>query len=281
MGLETDLVYGQTGSADSNIVPAGAAATTAVTTNLGTTGSFDINTDVRAVLELKWLYTEFEVPLIPVPTVVRLGAQPFGSAANYKLAAYATGDFAGVNVVSTITPNVKLVASYVAVEENLVGRSGGPQFGIPLNQLRGDDWAVIAAPEITPFKGLDIKPMYSYFYASGTTNAGARQGRGGINTSTAYTAAGWHVAERHQREPSHGGRGRAAPHGPLLARPDRPVSVRPSRRRRSGRHSRRGVLARAPGSVARADLDAWLLDVRAGYPARPAAPGSDVHVHDR
>ena len=47
---------------------------------------------------MKWLYTEFEVPLIPVPTVVRLGAQPFGGAATYKLAAYANGDFAGVNV---------------------------------------------------------------------------------------------------------------------------------------------------------------------------------------
>ena len=52
------------------------------------------------MFELKWLYTEFEVPFIPVPTVARVGAQPFGSAATYKLAAYANGDFAGVNVVS-------------------------------------------------------------------------------------------------------------------------------------------------------------------------------------
>ena len=31
--------------------------------------------------------------------------------------------------------------------------------------------------------------MYSYFYASGTTSGSSRQGRGGINTSTAFTNA--------------------------------------------------------------------------------------------
>src|SRR6266571_4033107 len=80
--------------------------------------------------------------------VAPLGAQPFGSAANYKLATYANGDFAGVNLVSTITPNVKAVGSYVSVEENLVGRQCGfatsTCFGVPRFQLRGDDWAVIA-----------------------------------------------------------------------------------------------------------------------------------------
>ena len=101
-------------------MPAG-AATTAVQTNFGSDGGFDINTDSRGIIEIKWLYTEFEVPLIPVPTVVRLGAQPFGGAANYKLAMYATGDFAGLNVVSTITPNVKLNFTYVQVEEMLSG----------------------------------------------------------------------------------------------------------------------------------------------------------------
>ena len=103
---------------------------TPVQANFGTNGGFDINTDSRGIIEVKWLYTEFEMPLIPVPTVVRLGAQPFGSAANYKLAAYATGDFAGVNVVSTITPNVKLNFTYVQVEEQLTGCPQGPSLGL-------------------------------------------------------------------------------------------------------------------------------------------------------
>ena len=62
------------------------------------------------------------------------------------------------------------------------------------------------APEITPIKGLDLKPMYSYFYANGTTNTSSRQGRGGVNTTTAfsirpgprYLQPGWD-----RREPLH------------------------------------------------------------------------------
>jgi len=191
LGIELDHVYGQAGSNDSTIVNAGAAATTAVNTGFGTDGSFDLNTDSRGIIEIKWLYVEFPVPLIPVPTIARLGAQPFGSLANYKLAVYANGDFPGISVTSQITPNVKLVGTYVQVEENLVGTGSktnlaGP-FGISNTQNRGDDYAFIFAPEITPFKGLDIKPMFSQFYAQGTTSPNARQGRGGLNTGTAYT----------------------------------------------------------------------------------------------
>jgi hypothetical protein len=198
LGLEMDFTYGQTGSNDSTIANSGSAATTAVATMPGSDGGLDLNTDVRAILEIKWLYTEFEVPYMPVPTVVRLGGQPWGAAASYKLAAYANGDFAGVNVVSTLTPNVKLVATYAQVEENLVGvqqgtgsqinNSGSPvrfanYLGVDPTQLRGDDWAIIFAPEISPMRGVDIKPLFSYFLASGTTNGNARQGRGGVNAT--------------------------------------------------------------------------------------------------
>lgn len=55
------------------------------------------------------------VPYIPFPTTARLGAQPFAAAASYKLAAYATGDFAGANLVTTITRNLRLVGTYVAL----------------------------------------------------------------------------------------------------------------------------------------------------------------------
>jgi hypothetical protein len=204
LGLELDFVYGQTGTANTNIVSAGqgtsgAAGGSAVAVMPGADGGLSINTDVRGILEIKWLYTEFELPYLPVPTVVRLGAQPFGAAASYKLAAYANGDFAGVNLVSTITPNVKLNGTFVMVEENLVGvqqgtgsqlsNAGNPvQFsnflGVNPFQERGDDYAFIFAPEITPIRGVDIKPLASYFIASGTTNGNARQGRGGINATS-------------------------------------------------------------------------------------------------
>jgi hypothetical protein len=181
LGLELDFVYGQTGGATSNVATAGTQV------GFGTDGSLTMNNDVRGILEVKWLYTEFEVPFIPVPTIVRLGGQPFGGDANYKLAVYANGDFGGVNITSTLTPNVKLVGTYVAVEEMLVGRQQGTAsntfLGINPSQLRGDDYAFIFAPEISPMKGLDIKPMASYFYASGTTNSNSRQSRGGISNS--------------------------------------------------------------------------------------------------
>src|SRR6266496_1399276 len=86
-----------------------------------TRGRFDINTDTQGNLQIKWVYVEFPLPLVPFSSIVRLGAQPFATAANYKLATYANGDFAGVNLYTTISPTFKLQTTYVAVEERLVG----------------------------------------------------------------------------------------------------------------------------------------------------------------
>jgi hypothetical protein len=261
VGIELDLAYGQTGSADNNVT----TLPTAVQVCSGCSGSFDINTDVRTMFELKWLYTEFELPLIPIPTVVRIGAQPFGGAASYKLAAYANGDYAGLNMVTTITPNVKLNFTYVQAEEALVGREGG--FGIPASQLRGDDFAIIISPEITPIKGLDLKPMYSYFYASGTTNIGSRQGRGGVNTSTAFTNADgtWKGGINEDRHTvGLDGRLRMGP-----------FSLDPTIMYQFGHRdvvvptALAGPSGKAAGSIARADISAWLFDVRAGFQIGP------------
>jgi hypothetical protein len=196
-GFEIDMGWGQAGSNDSTIVNAGATSATAVATQFGTNGGFDLNTDSRGVIETKWLYVEFPLPLIPFSTIVRLGAQPFATAATYKLATYANGDFPGVNLYTTFSPTFKFQTTYVQVEENLVGTGTRTGLAGPLgytgatanNQNRGDDYAFILSPEFTPFKGLDIKPMFSQFHAAGTTSGpfGARQGRGGINASTAYT----------------------------------------------------------------------------------------------
>ena len=274
MKLETDMVYGQTGSADSSIVNAGATSGTAVTNQFGTNGGFDLNTDVRAVLELAWLYVEFPMPLIPVPTTVRVGAQPFGSAATYKLSTYASGDFAGVNLVSQITPNLKLLGTYVQLEENLVGtgtRTGLTATGNPSTQNRGDDFAYIVAAEITPFKGLDIKPMFSMLYAQGTTAGpfGTRNGRGGVAlTDFANPAA------------TTGGssRGGINEYRYTVGLDSRlrmgPFSLDPTVMYQFGN---RGVLApaalAASGSVTGrkyyADLSAWLVDIRGGFQLGP------------
>ena len=79
LGIELDMYYGQTGSNDNNIQGNVQSA------GSGASGGFDLNTDSRTIFELKWLYTEFPLP-IPLPNTVRLGAQPFGTLATDKLA---------------------------------------------------------------------------------------------------------------------------------------------------------------------------------------------------
>jgi hypothetical protein len=269
LGIELDHVLGQAGSNDSTIVNAGAAATTAVQTGFGTDGSFDLNTDSRGIIEIKWLYVEFPVPLIPVPTTLRLGAQPFGSAASYKLAVYAASDFPGVNAVFQFTPNVKLNLTYVQVEENLTGpttKTGLAYAGILNTQNRGDDFAVIISPEITPFKGLDIKPLLSGFQAQGTTNGNARQGRGGVNTSTAFTTPDGSM---------HGGINEYRYTVGLDSRfRSGPFSFDPTVLYQFGNRATIGQAAFAPAGVIAgrkyyADIDAWLVDLRAGFQLGP------------
>jgi hypothetical protein len=274
LGIELDFAYGQTGSNDSTIVNAGPAATTPVAAQFGTDGSFDLNTDTRGIIEIKWLYTEFEAPFIPVPTLVRLGAQPFGALASYKLATYANGDFPGVYIGMTFTPNVRLELGYIAVEERLVGTQHGQ--GITLDQIRGDDWSAIVSPSITPFKGLDIKPMYSYFFATGTTSSQARQGRGGVNTSTNFTnpvspgcntsttgpCSQWGINENRSTV-GIDARWRSGP-----------FSLDPSILYQFGdRHAVATApfvdSGRLPGKVYNAGIDAWLIDIRAGYQIGP------------
>jgi hypothetical protein len=274
IGFEIDMGWGQAGSNDSTIVSAGATSATPVATQFGTTGSFDLNTDARGVIEVKWLYVEFPAPLIPVPTILRLGAQPFATAASYKLATYANGDFAGVNIYSTITPGLKLQLTYAQVEENLVGTGTKTGLAGPLgytgatanSQNRGDDYSYILSAEFTPFKGLDIKPMFSQFYAAGTTSGSARAGRGGINTSTAFT------------QPDGTSRGGVNEDRFTVGVDGRfrsgPFSFNPSILYQFGN---REVIAPATfvpsGAVAgrryHADISAWFIDLRGGFQLGP------------
>ena len=203
LGLELDHVYGQIGTNGSSIVNAGSTSgTTASAQGFGSDGSFGLNTDSRGILEIKWLYVEFPVPLIPVPMTARLGAQPFGADSTYKLCVYTCSDFAGANLTTQITPNIRLYATYVQVKEALTGTQtvngkpgplgpGGAGTGLSAAgattpnassnyQLRGDQFAPIVSVEVTPFKGLNLKPMFSWFEAQGNTDGNARSSRGGI-----------------------------------------------------------------------------------------------------
>ena len=262
LGIELDHVYGQAGSSDTTILGG-------VHTGFGTDGSFDLNTDSRGIIEIKWLYVEFPVPLIPVPTTARLGAQPFGAVATYKLAAYAAGDFPGVNITSQVAPNVKLIGTFVQLEEGLVG--GMTKTNKPLlnstaqTQDRGDDMAGIFSAEVTPFKGLDIKPMYSIFYAQGTTNGQTRAGRGGLTTSTPYQPTGTVLGGIEEWRNTVGVDARLRM-GPFSLDPTVMYQFGKTTVVAPGNFAASGAV---PGRKYRPELNAWLIDVRAGYQLGP------------
>ena len=72
LGIEIDATWGQTGSQDTNVC-LGAACPAAGTNaqRFGTTNGWDWNTDVQGTLEVKWAYTEFDLPGMPFATRVR------------------------------------------------------------------------------------------------------------------------------------------------------------------------------------------------------------------
>jgi hypothetical protein len=188
LGLEIDLMYGQGGANDGGF-PGNVSGT-----NSGckpaTNGCMDLNTDVGGMIEIKWIYTEFDLtgkdgllPFIPVTTVARAGGQPFGTIGNYKVV-YANGDFAGLDLYTTFTPQIKNHLAFVVVEDELAGNN---RTAATARTNRGEDYAFILSPEITPFKGLDIKPVVSWFHADGVTSGSSR--RNATNRRTVGTAA--------------------------------------------------------------------------------------------
>src|SRR5881296_4703114 len=154
LGIELDLNYGQTGSNDGGF-PGNSAGTACGFVGgckgAGSAGGgLDINTDVAGLFEIKWIYTEFDLtgkdsilPFIPVLTVARAGGQPFGTIANYKQSAYASGDFGGVDLYTTVTPDIKNHLAWVISEDQLAGYNRG----IPNQRFtRGQDYAFIVSP---------------------------------------------------------------------------------------------------------------------------------------
>src|SRR5262249_32831122 len=112
---------------------------------------------------------------------------------DYKFGILASGDFPGVTLETTWTPNIRSTLTYVQIGEAL-------DRGIALNQK--DQNAILASVEVDVFKGLTVKPTFAYaFYHGGncgTANLGT-QGWGGYNPnsncpSTAVVGGGETVA---------------------------------------------------------------------------------------
>src|SRR5262249_40147071 len=182
LGIELDLNYGQTGSNDGGFPGNNAGTACGFVGGCkgagAAGGGLDINTDVAGLFEIKWIYTEFDLtgkdsllPFIPFLTVARAGGQPFGTIANYKVY-YGNGDFAGLDLYSTFTPDIKNHFAFVVVEDQL---AGGNRNIATARTSRGEDYAFIISPEFTPLKGLDLKPMFSWFHADGATSSPSRR----------------------------------------------------------------------------------------------------------
>src|SRR5881296_4194901 len=130
LGLEIDLQYGQAGPNDGGF-PGNTSGTNSGC-KVNSNGCYDLNGDVGGMIEIKWIYTEFPLtgkdsllPFIPVETMARAGGQPFDTLAQYKLALFANGDFAGLSAITTFTPNIKTNLAWVIIEDQLAGANRG------------------------------------------------------------------------------------------------------------------------------------------------------------
>jgi hypothetical protein len=281
LGLEIDLQYGQSGPNDGGFPfnnsgfsggqAAGAGGRTNPGCKVNTNGCLDLNTDVGGMIEIKWIYTEFPLtgkdsllPFIPVETMARAGGQPFDTLAQYKLAQYANGDFAGISAITTFAPNIKTNLAWVIAEQQLAGGNRG--LGAA-KLTRGSDYALIFSPEVTPFKGLDIKPLYSWWHADGLTQATARRNLANVGTVSGLIQGP-------------GSRGPATPGDPtehenrhtigLDARLRMgPFGLDPTVYWQFGRADTQGF--DNTGSVRKmtADMSAWLVDIIASYQLGP------------
>ena len=275
LGLEIDATWGQTAAQDTSVCLNAACAN--APQRFGTTGGWDLNTDLQGTIEMKWAYTEFDVPLIPVPTRMRIGAQPWE--ATYKLAVLANGDFAGAHVTSQILPMLKLNFTYAQIEE----QSTGVRDGFP----RGDDWAIITSVEITPFKGLDIRPIFSYANFIGQTNGAARQARGGIGTGGAVFPTGPASAAANANGAGGVGAGSASEDRLTVGVDARwrfgPFSLDPTIMYQFGGRDMvcpaAAVATCSPGSMTGHKIDAWFFDIRGGWQAGPLLlEGAAIYV---
>ena len=284
-GVEMDVSWGQAGGSD----------TILATTNfgqfpkVGATGGFDVNTDTAIIVETKWLYTQFPVPWVPMANTLRLGAQPFE--VTYKPGIYGTGDFPGVNWVINWAPGIRSHLTYVQVEEAL---QQARQTGVSSPNNRGDDFALVLSVEVSPMKGVDLRPIYSYLYAEGCTSGASRAatsslsncgtsgylqgvlsaGSAGITTEP-YTALGRAIFRPDDKEHRHTiGIDARLKFGNLSIEPT--VLYQWGSRQTSasvtsgGAAYEGGTTAAGSGRAGQtADISAWLLDVRAGYQLGP------------
>ena len=166
----------------------------------------NLQAEVQGLVDLVELYTEFPLagegsllPFIPTPGLARVGFQNF-DVDTYKLGALAWGFYPGAHIELDLMPGAKFTATYAQLEESMTGRRdttglATSEAGKTIKETnfhRGDDFATIFTLETSPMKGLNVKPVYAYYFADGTTTgfAGPRVGRGGVEDKSANFPTG-------------------------------------------------------------------------------------------
>jgi hypothetical protein len=257
-GFEIDSVWGQVSGGDNNLASGGIFAQ-----RFGATSAFDINTDTQGSLEVKWLYTEFPLPLAPFPVIVRLGAQPFLSP--YKLGAYATGDFAGANIDAIIARNLRAHFLHLRRHRGEPHRRP-PQPGLRSRRRLGDD----RERGDRTAAGARDPALYSFSWPA------LRQlgDPGDVRRDRDQSVSPITFTRANSAVPSGSARSRIATtigidarwrSGPFLARSDRllPVGTRDSD------NPFRPASSSAKDRVTEARLDAWFVDVIGGWRMGP------------
>ena len=164
-------------------------------TQVGTSANFDLDTDVSGAVETKWLYLETPVtgpgsimPFIPVPTIGRFGGQP-GRGHEYKTGIIFGGDFPGATFETTWAPNVRSTLTYAQIGEAL---------DKVIAPTQREAFAFLASVEMDVFKGLTVKPTYTFAdYEGGNCGTGNNLGteaKNGFNTNSCGTSASPTVA---------------------------------------------------------------------------------------
>ena len=204
MGWEIDLHYGGFGPTNADTCVgthfSGTPAGNCGSRGDGSSGGLDADTDVRVPIELKWMYVEFPLTgpgsllsFIPFEGAGRVGGQPFSL--GMKPQQFADADFAGFRAEIKFTPNVKLIALYQQIEEDMSGpRTTTGATGTVAGTAgstgwnRGDDWGAIIKLDVEPIKGVRISPFFGWQELDGSTSGAIRTPAGGYGVAGANMA---------------------------------------------------------------------------------------------
>ncbi len=234
--------------------------------------SFGAGNDTNNLFEVKWLYVEFPMPLVPVPTTMRLGGQTCANY-TYKLAILTFTDCPGVALETTWTPAVKTNFAFFQLDERGVGVVGRETTNVTTFR-RGDDFFIWLSAEVTPMKGLDVQPLYVYSFStdgvlgSGNNSFANSPARGGVTLNQLNCVHGSGAAG------SQGLKGGCQEERHYLGVDARwrmgPWSLDPTFIYQWGNRELTTVpIPGAAGGIRRQSESAWIFDLRGGYRIGP------------